>query len=213
MENDKKHAVDYLLRRGIDQQYVHYLDKSGLFAFEMYEDVPWLVFPMFDDTGFISALNKVDIETGEKRTIGSWPNKYWIDTKFKFRGRVIMVEAVINAMTMNSFSFRTMALVTASNELEPEMFSKCDIVLMLDNDVAGRMAARKLSRLYKDKAKSVKSVFWEGEMAKGFDPNDVLRSYGNAEQVLKEMLENIETVSEWNDHVNFRRLIDAKRRN
>jgi len=213
LANDKTFARDYLLRRAVNKEYIDYLDFAGLFAYDEYKDEPALIFPVFDRFGTICALNKVNLENRDKRTIGSPLGGYWIDTNFEFKGAIYLVEAVINAISLSQFEIPSLAMITAGNTYEPDMFQGLDVVIVTDNDAAGRAAARRLSREVLVLAHSVRVVRWSEKASRGFDPNDVIQQVSNPIEYFALMDKSATSVDEWSDFVNFSKLINAKRAN
>lgn len=200
-------ARDYILRRGISQQYLTYLADAKLVKSDNYEDVEWVVFPIFNLRGHVVAINKVSTQDSDKRVHGSYLDCYWIDTNFKFENTIYLVEGVINAITLNDLGLNCLSLITAGNTLSSVIAKDRNLILLLDNDSAGRKAVRRVSRELQDIAKSVKFVEWPNTLAKGFDPNDAIRKLKHADELLAHIIATASEVNEWSQFKRFRSLV------
>lgn len=203
---------DYLLRRGISQHYVSYLQEAGLVRSETYEDVLWVVFPIFTVTGSIVGLNKISVENRDKKVLGYYKEGYWIDTNFDFSKTIIVVEAVINALTLNDLGFNAMSIITAGNSIPERVSDNATIVLMLDNDMAGRKAVRQINRDLDSKVKSLRYVEWPLDSPKGYDPNDVIRDVDSARDFIQEAIDKAVSVNTWADFSRLRSLVKSRGR-
>jgi len=208
LTTNKAIVREYLLRRQIPKSYIDYLDQSSLFGCNLYDDNHWLVFPVFNKWGSIVAMNSVCVETGDKRTYGSYGQGYWIDGNFKFQGQVCFVEGIINSLTLNAFGIQSLSILTAGNNVDASAFEGMDVVLFLDNDPAGRSGARRLSRDLTGVANSVLCVDWGLDYPKGFDPNDVLMKTEGAREQFSDLINNARLVDEWSDYLNFIGLVN-----
>ncbi len=212
LKNDRTVAREYLLCRGIPLEYVDYLDEEDLFGFDDYKEESWISFPVFSPSGGIVALNKVNLENGDKRTFGSYVGGYWIDTLWRFKGEGCLVEGVINAITLNALGYPAMSILTSGNSFEPEVFKRMHLTLALDNDVAGRKASRRLSRELEESAKSIRTVDWPPETGKGFDPNDVLQYYEKATPFLETLIKDSQELDRFGDLSRLRKLVNDRRK-
>lgn len=207
MPNDRTPGIEYLLMRGIPENYINYLNKESLFACDDWKGELCIVFPIFDRFSSIIALNKINLDTNEKRTIGSYLGGFWIDTNFEFKNTICLVEGVINALTLNSIGIPALAIITCNNSYESTVFSGLHVILMLDNDAPGRSASRRLNRELLDDACSIKSIVWHTNAQKGYDANDILRHENYPDDYVVDLIENAQGVDEWMDYVKFWRLV------
>lgn len=211
--NDRGPAREYLLRRGISIDYINYLSINNLFVADEYQNQAFLTFPIFDIFGHVCALNKVNIETGQKLVYGNYKEGYWIDLNFSFEGHVYLVEGVINALTLNMHGFSAMSLITAGNSIDSTAFLNMKkITLMFDNDIAGRKAARRISRELSEDSCPVYSINWPLDCKKGFDPNDILQIANNSQEFLEALDNRSRIINEWGDYTRFRRLVSERRK-
>lgn len=208
LNNNRDAAREYLLGRGLPAKYLDYLDEVNLYGFDVYNEEAHLTFPLFSE-GIICGLNKVNIDDDSKKVHGAMLNSYWIDTNFDFTGTVFVVEAVINAMTLNALGFKAMAIVSSMNVIAPEIFTGMDVILAFDNDAAGRKIARTYTKNIENIAHTVKCVVWDVTLKKGFDINDIINDNADAPEYISKLQQNAVEVDEWGDYKQFWRSVNG----
>lgn len=207
LSNDKVVGKEYLITRGISSPYVEYLATNNLFAVSDYKGELSIVFPIFDNYGGVSGLNDVTLSTGAKKTLGSYVGCYWIDTNFTFDKEICLVEGVVNALTLNDLGYNAMSLITSSTIVDGKIFKGCDILLMFDNDVAGRIFSRKAFRELTNVASSIRVISWPPNTPKKFDVNDVIRFINKPREYIDVLIDRATQIDELNDYMRFWRLV------
>jgi len=209
LKDPRDQAFEYLLHRGIPIEYIQELYDNNEFGQNEYEDMIWIVFPIYSpEGGALVGLNKVSINTNDKRTNGTLMGSYWVDSKFDWNKPIIMVEAVINAISINvsNLGFQGLAIIMAENSKIPSHILG-NSIFMFDNDVAGYSAARRYSRM----VDSGLCVRWPDFYPNKFDPNDLLLTSRSFDVDLKNILDTAEPINEWTDTKKTLSLIKNRR--
>lgn len=174
--NDVGNCRDYLFKRGISEELISDLCGRGYLLHNMYKDISYCCFAVFDHSGQLCCLDNHQIEGEGKFVLG---NKHPFSMDWKdlpSSDRVFVTESIIDYLslkTLEGIDFRGIALLGNVINFSSGLFASAnEIVSALDGDVGGFRAFLDLEESFSSKELRV-SVYDFGDIK---DANEHLQA-------------------------------------
>lgn len=153
--NDVGNCRDYLFKRGISKELITDLCGRGYLVHNMYKDISYCCFAVFDHSGQLCCLDNHQIDGEGKFVLG---NKHPFSMDWKdlpTSERVFVTESIIDYLSLKTFegiNFRGIALLGNVINFSSDLFASAnEIVSALDGDVGGFGAFLDLEESFSDK--------------------------------------------------------------
>jgi DNA primase len=164
--NDVGNCRDYLFKRGISEELVADLCSRGYLVHNMYKDISYCCFAVFDYSGQLCCLDNHEIDGDGKFVLGN-KHPFSMDWRnFPLSQRVFVTESIIDYLslkTLEGINFRGIALLGNVINFSSSLFpSALEIVSAFDGDAGGFSAFLDLEEIFNGKVSRV-SVYDFGE--------------------------------------------------
>jgi hypothetical protein len=139
--NDVGNCRDYLFKRDISEEVIAALCSRGYLVHNMYKDISYCCFAVFDHSGQLCCLDNHQIGGDGKFVLGH-KHPFSLDwAQLPFSKRVFVTESIIDYLsikTLEGFNFRGVALLGNVLNFSSELFGSArEIVSALDGDSGG----------------------------------------------------------------------------
>lgn len=153
--NDMGKCRDYLFKRDISEEVIAALCSRGYLVHNMYKDISYCCFAVFDHRGQLCCLDNHQIGGDGKFVLGH-KHPFSLDwAQLPFSKRVFVTESIIDYLsikTLEGFNFRGVALLGNVLNFSSELFGSArEVVSALDGDSGGFRAFLDLEEKFSDR--------------------------------------------------------------
>lgn len=183
----------YLISRGLPPEFVGGMREKKQFGGVEIDGKVWVVFPVYKGSqALIEGLFLRSCEDNSKRVFGCMKGCFWTVPTYDPEGVTVVVEGILDALAVFCAGFQPIALLSAQNVPTILENLRSELVLCLDNDEPGELAATSLLLKLK-RTVTVRKVSWNGFGAK--DPVELLQKKGIEE--LRRLLNSATSGGNW----------------